>query len=163
MTPDEPADPPHRAAAGDGGPALAPGRRLPPDRPLINLSQAAPGRAAARSPARGDGRDGPRRGRHPPLRPGPRHAGAALRDRLALESAAYGGEIRPDEVAITAGCNQAFCTIDHHPRRPRRGGDAAGSLVLQPQDVARHERHRDRARCPAATACSPTPTPPARA
>ena len=35
----------------------------------------------------------------------------ALRSEIAWRwSAAYGGDIRPDEVAITAGCNQAFCT-----------------------------------------------------
>ena len=35
----------------------------------------------------------------------------ALRSEIAWRSSAlYGGEIRPDEVAVTAGCNQAFCT-----------------------------------------------------
>ena len=35
----------------------------------------------------------------------------ALRSEIAWRSCAlYGGEIRPDEVAVTAGCNQAFCT-----------------------------------------------------
>lgn len=35
----------------------------------------------------------------------------ALRSEIAWRtSALYGGEIRPDEVAVTAGCNQAFCT-----------------------------------------------------
>ena len=34
----------------------------------------------------------------------------ALRSEIAWRSSAlYGGEIRPDEVAVTAGCNQAFC------------------------------------------------------
>ena len=35
----------------------------------------------------------------------------ALRSEIAWRwSALYGGDIAPDEVAITAGCNQAFCT-----------------------------------------------------
>ena len=70
--PDEPADPPHRAAAGDGGAALARRARLPAGAAADQPQPGRAGRAAARAPARGDGRDGARRGRHPPLRPGAR-------------------------------------------------------------------------------------------
>lgn len=82
---------------------------LPPDLPLVNLSQAAP---TAPPPA--------------PLRaamaemvlndPGTHLYGPVLglpELRAAISrrwSADYGGEIRPADVAVTAGCNQAFCT-----------------------------------------------------
>jgi aspartate/methionine/tyrosine aminotransferase len=77
------------------------------DRPLLNLSQAAPV--------------------EPPPEPlreamaemvreadthlyGPVLGLPALRSEIAWRwSAAYGGEIHPDDVAITSGCNQAFC------------------------------------------------------
>ena len=88
----------------------------------------------------------------------------ALRSEIAWRSSAlYGGEIRPDEVAVTAGCNQAFCAAMMTLAAP---GDAVllpVPVVLQPQDVARHDRHRGRSRSPAAPACSPTRTPPAPA
>ncbi|MBR9764009.1 MAG: aminotransferase [Rhodobacteraceae bacterium] len=80
---------------------------FPADRPLINVSQAAP---VAPPP--------------PPLiaalqeamaRPethlyGPVLGLPALREKIAADwSLAYGGQIAPSQVAITAGCNQAFC------------------------------------------------------
>nr|WP_238475714.1 aminotransferase [Rhodophyticola sp. CCM32] len=83
---------------------------FPDDRPLINLSQAAP---VAPPPA--------------PLRAamaeallsrpeshlyGPVLGLPALRAELASQwSAGYGGQITPDQVAITAGCNQAFTSV----------------------------------------------------
>ena len=67
----------------------------------------------------------------------------ALRSEIAWRSSAlYGGEIRPDEVAVTAGCNQAFCAAMMTLAAP---GDAVllpVPVVLQPQDVARHDRRR---------------------
>ena len=83
---------------------------FPDHRPLINVSQAAPVQA-------------------PPLPLRQAIAEAALHDdaahlygpvlgmpELRAElagqwSAAYGGEVAPDQVAITQGCNQAFCAI----------------------------------------------------
>jgi len=81
---------------------------FPPDRPLLNLSQAAP---VAPPPA--------------PLRAamaeaclhddathlyGPVLGLPELRAEIATRwSAAYGGSIRPEDVGVTAGCNQAFC------------------------------------------------------
>ena len=107
--------------------------------------------------------------RHPPLRPGPRPPRPPLRDRLAL--------VRPlrrrhpprrgrDHRRLQPG----LLHRRHHPRRPRRRGDAARPLVLQPQDVARHERHRDhppplrrrhapRPATPPAPASPPAPAP----
>lgn len=80
------------------------------DRPLINVSQAAPVEAPPR-----------------PLREaiaeaalnddaahlyGPVLGLPGLRDELAAQwSAAYGGEIAGAQVAITQGCNQAFCAV----------------------------------------------------
>ena len=139
--PVQPADPRDRAAAGDGGPPLARRRRLPARAAADQPQPGRAGRAAARAPARGDGRDGARRGRHPPLRPGARPPGAALRDRLALER-----PLRRRDPPRRGGDHRrlqpGLLHRDHHPRRPRRRGDAAGALVLQPQDVARHDRHR---------------------
>jgi len=83
------------------------GRSFPSDKPLIDVAQAAPG--------------------YPPADAMVEHLGAALTEpknvryteilgrkslRAALAthmSAAYGGQIGLDQVAITAGCNQAFC------------------------------------------------------
>ncbi|WGR61300.1 aminotransferase [Paracoccus ferrooxidans] len=84
------------------------GLTFPPERPLINLSQAAPvepppeplRRAMAQAALeRPDAHlYGPVLGR------------PELREAVAREwSAAYAGTIRPEEVAITQGCNQAFC------------------------------------------------------
>lgn len=84
------------------------GADFPPDRPLINVSQAAPV--------------------DPPLLPlrqaiadaalnlpsahlyGPVLGNPDLRDSVAAEfGRAYGGQVAPGQVAITQGCNQAFC------------------------------------------------------
>ncbi|MEM6478973.1 MAG: aminotransferase [Pseudomonadota bacterium] len=82
------------------------GAHFPPERPLINVSQAAP----VEPP-------------HPALRAamaealeetdthlyGPVLGLPALREEIAAQwSAAYGGEIRAEQVGITSGCNQAF-------------------------------------------------------
>lgn len=84
--------------------------RLPPDLPLLNLSQAAPVdpppapmRAAM---ARAIEQD-----------PGihlysPVLGNGALRERLAARTAAiYGGAVSGAQVALTSGCNQAFCAV----------------------------------------------------
>ena len=83
---------------------------FPEGRPLINVSQAAPveppplalrqeiARAALEDPAA--------------HLYGPVLGLPALRAELAAQwSSAYGGEVRPDQVAITQGCNQAFCAV----------------------------------------------------
>jgi aspartate/methionine/tyrosine aminotransferase len=84
------------------------GRAFPADRPLINLSQAAPIDAPPESLriAMADA-----------LRAeGPAHLYGAvlgdpeLRAEIAAQwSRAYGGIIEAEDVAVTAGCNQAFC------------------------------------------------------
>ena len=80
---------------------------FPPDRPLLNLSQAAPvvpppaPLRAAMAAALEDPAThlyGPVLGL-PDLR-------AALADRMQQ---IYGGQVRSDQIAITSGCNQAFC------------------------------------------------------
>lgn len=84
------------------------GLAFPPDRPLINVSQAAPVdpppeplRRALAEAALND----PSAHLYGPVLGLP-----ALREELAAQwSAAYGGAIAPGQVAITAGCNQAFC------------------------------------------------------
>lgn len=84
------------------------GVTFPPDRPLINLSQAAPVepppeglRRAIAEAALNDA------GAH---LYGPVLGLPALRERVAADwSVAYGGAIAPAQVAITSGCNQAFC------------------------------------------------------
>ncbi|WP_026757831.1 aminotransferase [Sediminimonas qiaohouensis] len=84
------------------------GVEFPPDRPLINVSQAAPvdppPEALRRAIAEAAMTDpqahlyGPVLGR------------ADLREEVASQWAqAYGGPVSPDNVAITSGCNQAFC------------------------------------------------------
>jgi aspartate/methionine/tyrosine aminotransferase len=81
---------------------------FPRERPLINLSQAAPvdppPDALVEAMAEALRAD-------PSVHLyGPVLGLPALRSEIAWRwSALYGGEIRPDEVAITAGCNQAFC------------------------------------------------------
>jgi aspartate/methionine/tyrosine aminotransferase len=83
------------------------GVSFPPDRPLINVSQAAPVdppplalRQAVAEAALND----PQAHLY-----GPVLGNEALRAEVAAQwSAAYGGAIRPDQVAITQGCNQAF-------------------------------------------------------
>ncbi|MBW6505735.1 MAG: aminotransferase [Rhodobacteraceae bacterium] len=84
------------------------GVHFAPDRALINVSQAAPVdppplalRQAIAEAALND----PQAHLY-----GPVLGMGALREELAAQwSAAYGGEIAPAQVAITQGCNQAFC------------------------------------------------------
>ncbi len=77
-----------------------------PDLPLIDVAQAAPGYA----PERGliehvSGLDQAQVSRY-----GPVLGEAPLRAALAEDlSTSYGGVVRPEQVAITAGANQAFC------------------------------------------------------
>jgi aspartate/methionine/tyrosine aminotransferase len=84
------------------------GVTFPPDRPLLNVSQAAPvdpppeGLRRALADA---AMDNPAAHLYGPVLGLP-----DLRAELAAQwSAAYAGDIRPDQVAITQGCNQAFC------------------------------------------------------
>jgi len=86
------------------------GRTFAPDRPLINLSQAAPVDPPpvplARAMAEALLTD-PASHLYGPVLGLP-----DLRDELAAQwSAAYGGTIRPAQVAVTAGCNQAFTAV----------------------------------------------------
>jgi len=86
------------------------GRSFPDDKPLINLSQAAPVAPPpeALSRAMADALI------HNPASHlyGPVLGLAALRAELAEQwSATYGGQILPAQTAITAGCNQAFCSV----------------------------------------------------
>lgn len=86
------------------------GVTFPADRPLINISQAAPVdspplglRQALADAALND----PQAHLYGPVLGLP-----ALREEIAKQwSATYGGAISPSEVAITQGCNQAFCTV----------------------------------------------------
>jgi aspartate/methionine/tyrosine aminotransferase len=83
---------------------------FPPDRPLINVSQAAPVdppplalRQALAEAALND----PAAHLYGPVLGLP-----ALREEIAQQwSAAYGGHVSPDQVAITQGCNQAFTAV----------------------------------------------------
>ncbi|HEY0276067.1 MAG TPA: aminotransferase [Paenirhodobacter sp.] len=86
------------------------GVTFPPDRPLINVSQAAPvdpppdalRRAIADACLTDDATHfyGPVLGM------------PALRTEIATQwSTAYGGTVTEDQVAITQGCNQAFCAV----------------------------------------------------
>ncbi len=83
------------------------GATFPPDRPLLNLSQAAPAdpppepmRRAMAEMVMAD----------PSVHLyGPVLGLGALRERVAADwSAAYGGTVAPGQVAITSGCNEAF-------------------------------------------------------
>lgn len=86
------------------------GVTFPADRPLINISQAAPVdspplglRQALADAALND----PQAHLYGPVLGLP-----ALREEVARQwSASYGGSISPSQVAITQGCNQAFCTV----------------------------------------------------
>ena len=86
------------------------GVTFPADRPLINVSQAAPVdspplglRQALADAALND----PQAHLYGPVLGMP-----ALREEIAAQwSAIYGGAILPSQVAITQGCNQAFCTV----------------------------------------------------
>ncbi|KAF0116965.1 MAG: hypothetical protein FD150_55 [Rhodobacteraceae bacterium] len=83
---------------------------FPADRPLINVSQAAPVdspplglRQALAEAALND----PQAHLYGPVLGLP-----ALREEIAMQwSATYGGTVLPSQVAITQGCNQAFCTV----------------------------------------------------
>jgi aspartate/methionine/tyrosine aminotransferase len=83
------------------------GRSFPPERPLLNLSQAAPVdpppeplRQAMAEAVLGD----PQAHLYGPVLGLPE-----LRAQVAEDwSRAYGGEVRSDQVAITSGCNEAF-------------------------------------------------------
>lgn len=81
---------------------------FPPDRPLVNLSQAAPvdpPPEALRDALAELIRTDPTVHLYGPVLGLP-----ALRSELAARIAArYDGEVHADDVAITAGCNQAFC------------------------------------------------------
>ena len=86
------------------------GVTFPADRPLINVSQAAPVespplglRQALADAALND----PNAHLYGPVLGLP-----ALREEIAAQwSATHGGSISPSQVAITQGCNQAFCTV----------------------------------------------------
>ena len=84
--------------------------RAHPDLPLINVSQAAPV-APPPEPLRREiarlALDEPEAHLYGPVLGLP-----ALRDEVARQwSEGYGGAISAEQVAITAGCNQAFCTV----------------------------------------------------
>jgi len=86
------------------------GVTFPPDRPLINVSQAAPMEA----PPEGLRRAIAEAALNDPAAHlyGPVLGLPALRAEIADQwSAAYGGAISAADVAITQGCNQAFCAI----------------------------------------------------
>lgn len=86
---------------------LVSGRDFPEDKPLLDLAQAVPAwppaDALTRHLAEVVGR--PETARYTPIL-----GRDALRDALAaVLSEAYGGQVTRERVAITAGCNQAFC------------------------------------------------------
>ncbi|MDT8853652.1 aminotransferase [Paracoccaceae bacterium Fryx2] len=86
------------------------GVTFPPDRPLINVSQAAP----VESPPLGLRQALAEAALNDPAAHlyGPVLGLPALRAEIAQQwSAAYGGTITPDQVAITQGCNQAFTAV----------------------------------------------------
>ena len=83
---------------------------LPPGLPLLNLSQAAPvdppPLAMREAMARAMLDDPSVHLYGPVLGAGP------VRDALAARnSALYGAPIRPDQIALTSGCNEAFCAV----------------------------------------------------
>ena len=86
------------------------GVTFPPERPLINVSQAAPMEAppeGLRQALAEAALDRPEAHLYGPVLGLPE-----LRQEVAAQwSLAYGGAISPAEVAITQGCNQAFCTV----------------------------------------------------
>mgnify|MGYP002716484918 CR=1 FL=1 len=84
------------------------GATFPPDRPLINVSQAAPvdPPPLALRQAMADAA----LNRADAHLYGPVLGNPELRAAVAAEfSRSYGGTVGPDQVAITQGCNQAFC------------------------------------------------------
>ncbi|MEZ5796580.1 MAG: aminotransferase [Paracoccaceae bacterium] len=86
------------------------GKTFPADRPLINVSQAAPVESpplALRQAIAEAALNDPQAHLYGPVLGLP-----ALRAEIAAQwSRGYGGTIRPDQVAITQGCNQAFTAI----------------------------------------------------
>jgi aspartate/methionine/tyrosine aminotransferase len=83
---------------------------FPPARAHLNLRQAAP--VAAPPEALREAMAEMVRAERDTHLYGPVLGLPALRSEIAFRwSGAYGGEIRPEEVAITAGCNQAFCSV----------------------------------------------------
>lgn len=86
------------------------GVSFPADRPLINVSQAAP----VDPPPEGLRRAIAEAALHRPEAHlyGPVLGNSDLRDAVAAQfSAAYGGALTGANVAITQGCNQAFCAV----------------------------------------------------
>ncbi len=86
------------------------GVSFPGDRPLINISQAAP----VESPTLGLRQALADAALHDPQAHlyGPVLGLPALREEIATQwTAIYGGTVQPSQVAITQGCNQAFCTV----------------------------------------------------
>ena len=86
------------------------GVTFPADRPLINVSQAAP----VESPPLGLRQALAEAALNNPDAHlyGPVLGLPALREEIAAQwSAAYGGTIAPGQVAITQGCNQAFTAV----------------------------------------------------
>lgn len=86
------------------------GITFPPERPLINVSQAAPVDVpplALRQALAEAALNNPDAHLYGPVLGLP-----ALRAEIAAQwSTAYGGTIQPEQVAITQGCNQAFCAV----------------------------------------------------
>lgn len=86
------------------------GKEFPAERPLINVSQAAPVELpplALRQALADAAINTPQAHLY-----GPVLGMGELREEVARQfSQAYGGEIQPTQVAITQGCNQAFCAI----------------------------------------------------
>lgn len=86
------------------------GMTFPADRPLINVSQAAPvdlPPMALRQAIAEASLNDPNAHLYGPVLGLP-----ALRAEIASQwSVAYGGTIAPEQVAITQGCNQAFCAV----------------------------------------------------
>ena len=86
------------------------GVTFPPERPLINVSQAAPVDTpplALRQALADAALNNPDAHLYGPVLGLP-----ALRAEIAAQwSLAYGGTIEPNQVAITQGCNQAFCAV----------------------------------------------------
>jgi aspartate/methionine/tyrosine aminotransferase len=86
------------------------GAVFPPDRPLINVSQAAP----VESPPLGLRQALADAALNDPAAHlyGPVLGLPALREEIAAQwTASYGGTIAPEQVAITQGCNQAFTAV----------------------------------------------------
>ncbi|MCL7465714.1 aminotransferase [Phaeovulum sp. NW3] len=86
------------------------GVTFPPERPLINVSQAAPVAPppeALRRAIADAALENPAAHLYGPVLGLPE-----LRAEVAAQwSAGYGGQVRADQVAITQGCNQAFCAV----------------------------------------------------